>query len=180
LRRKRIAGIDPSSLAIAVEARSIATALPVKSFCRPCEVRFHCGFRLADDSQTVSLPARSNRRLTAATVGGRWHRPSLSNRGDDMITYVGLMSFTDKGLLSIKDTTKRAAAAKEAAKKVGVNMRELVWTQGEYDLVSIVEGEDEKSLAAFTLAIALQGNIRFQSLRAFSSSEMDEILAKLP
>ena len=97
-----------------------------------------------------------------------------------MITYVGLMSFTDKGLLSIKDTTKRAAAAKEAAKKVGVNLRELVWTQGEYDLVSIVEGEDEKSLAAFTLAIALQGNIRFQSLRAFSSSEMDEILAKLP
>ncbi|KWT98597.1 MULTISPECIES: GYD domain-containing protein [unclassified Variovorax] len=97
-----------------------------------------------------------------------------------MITYVGLMSFTDKGLQSIKDTTKRAAAAREAAKKFGVNMRELVWTQGEYDLVSIVEGEDEKALSAFTLAIAMQGNIRFQSLRAFTSSEMDEILAKLP
>ena len=45
---------------------------------------------------------------------------------------------------------------------------------------SIVEGEDDKALAAFTLAIATQGNIRFQSLRAYSSGEMDEILAKLP
>ena len=97
-----------------------------------------------------------------------------------MVTYVGLMSFTDKGLQSIKDTTKRAAAAKEAAKKAGVNLRELVWTMGEYDLVSIVEGEDEQALAAFTLAIAMQGNVRFQSLRAYSSSEMDAILAKLP
>ena len=97
-----------------------------------------------------------------------------------MVTYVGLMSFTDKGLQSIKDTTKRAAAAKEAAKKAGVNLRELVWTMGEYDLVSIDEGEDEQALAAFTLAIATQGNVRFQSLRAFSSSEMDAILAKLP
>ena len=97
-----------------------------------------------------------------------------------MITYVGLMTFTDKGLQSIKETTKRAAVAKEAAKKAGVNLRELVWTQGQYDLVSIVEGEDETAMAAFTLAIAMQGNVRFQSLRAYSSDEMDAILAKLP
>ena len=43
-----------------------------------------------------------------------------------MITYIGLLSFTEKGLHSIKDTTKRAAAAKEAAKKAGVNMREVL------------------------------------------------------
>ena len=30
-----------------------------------------------------------------------------------MVTYVGLMSFTDKGIQGIKDTTKRAAAARE-------------------------------------------------------------------
>jgi uncharacterized protein with GYD domain len=97
-----------------------------------------------------------------------------------MVTYVGLMSFTDKGLQAVKDTTKRAAAAKEAAKKAGVSMRELVWTMGEYDLVSIIEAEDEQALAAFSLATAMQGNVRLQSLRAFTSSEMDAILAKLP
>ncbi|GAC1355150.1 MAG: GYD domain-containing protein [Variovorax sp.] len=97
-----------------------------------------------------------------------------------MVTCVGLMSFTDKGIQTLKDTTKRAAAAKEMAKKSGVNMRELVWTMGEYDLVCILEAEDEKALAAFSLAMAMQGNVRSQSLRAYSASEMDSILAKIP
>ncbi|GAA4349495.1 hypothetical protein GCM10023165_36270 [Variovorax defluvii] len=97
-----------------------------------------------------------------------------------MVTYVGLMTFTEKGIQSIKETTKRAAAAKEAAKKFGVNMREILWTMGEVDLVSIIEADDEQALAAFSLAIATQGNVRFHSLRAYPSSEMDQILAKLP
>ena len=97
-----------------------------------------------------------------------------------MVTYVGLMTFTEKGIQSVKDTTKRAAAAKEAAKKAGVNMREILWTMGEVDLVSIIEADDERALAAFSLATAMQGNVRFHSLRAYSAKEMDEILAKLP
>ncbi len=97
-----------------------------------------------------------------------------------MVTYIGLMSFTDKGVQALKDTTKRAAAAKEAAKKAGVNMRELLWTMGEYDLVCVLEAEDEHALAAFSLATAMQGNVRSHSLRAYSSSEMDAILAKIP
>ncbi|MDM0057873.1 GYD domain-containing protein [Variovorax fucosicus] len=97
-----------------------------------------------------------------------------------MITYVGLMSFTDKGLQTLKDTTKRAAAAKEAAKKTGVNIRELLWTMGECDLVCVLEAEDEQALAAFSLATAMQGNVRSHSLRAYSAKEMDKILAKIP
>ena len=97
-----------------------------------------------------------------------------------MITYVGLMSFTEKGIHSIKDTTKRAAAAKEVAKKHGVNMREMLWTAGECDLVCILEAEDETSIAAFSLATSMQGNVRSRSMRAYSAKEMDKILAKLP
>lgn len=97
-----------------------------------------------------------------------------------MITYIGLLSFTEKGVQSIKETTKRAAAAKEAGKKFGVNMREIYWTMGEYDLVCVLEADNEQSLAAFNLAIAMQGNVRSHSLRAYSASEMDGVLAKLP
>ncbi|MDH5341031.1 MAG: GYD domain-containing protein, partial [Rubrivivax sp.] len=64
-----------------------------------------------------------------------------------MFTYVGLLSFTDKGLQGVKDTTKRAAAAKEAARKHGVNMREILWTMGDCDMVCILESEDEQALA---------------------------------
>lgn len=97
-----------------------------------------------------------------------------------MFTYIGLMTFTDQGIQTAKDTTKRAAAAKELAKKHGVNMREIFWTMGKYDLVCVIEGEDEQALAAFNLAIAMQGNIRSQSMRAYTANEMNKILARLP
>lgn len=97
-----------------------------------------------------------------------------------MVTYGGLLSFTEKGIQGIKGTTQRAAAAKEVASRLGVNMREIVWTMGEYDAVCLIEAQDEKALAAFNLATAAQGNVRIQSLRAWTAAEMDQILAKLP
>jgi uncharacterized protein with GYD domain len=96
-----------------------------------------------------------------------------------MITHIGLLTFTDKGLSTIKDSTKRAAAAKAAAKKTGVNMRDVFWTLGEYDVICVLEAEDEAALAAFTIATAQQGNVRTRTLRAFSATEMDKILAKV-
>lgn len=97
-----------------------------------------------------------------------------------MITYISLLNFTEKGIQSVKDTTKRAAAAKEVARKYGVNMRDIYWTMGEYDVVSVLEADSEASITAFNLALAQQGNVRSRSLRAFSAGEMETVLAKLP
>lgn len=97
-----------------------------------------------------------------------------------MFTYIGLMRFTDQGIHAVRDTTKRAAAAKELAKKHGVNMRDMYWTLGKYDLVCVIESEDEQALAAFNLAVAMQGNVRTQSLRAYTADEVNQILTKLP
>jgi len=104
--------------------------------------------------------------------------PDLQERDDHH--YIGLLNFTDKGIHGVKETTKRAAAAKAAAKKFGVNMRGVYWTMGEYDLVCVLEADNEASLTAFNLATAMQGNVRTRSLRAFSASEMETVLAKLP
>jgi uncharacterized protein with GYD domain len=97
-----------------------------------------------------------------------------------MVTYIGLLSFTDKGIQGIKQSTQRAAAAKEVGQKMGVNMRDIWWTLGQHDIVCVLEAPDEASITAFNLAIAGQGNVRSQSLRAFSAAEMDKVLAKLP
>lgn len=97
-----------------------------------------------------------------------------------MVTYIGMLNFTDRGIQNVKDTTKRAVAAKEAARKIGVNMRDIFWTMGDCDLVCVLEAEDEQALTAFNLAIAMQGNVRSRSLRAFTAGEMDKILTKLP
>ena len=74
-----------------------------------------------------------------------------------MLNYVVLASFTDQGLKAIKDTTKRADAAKEIAGKFGVKMNEIYWTQGQYDLVTLCQGQDEAAMAAFGLALSSQG-----------------------
>jgi uncharacterized protein with GYD domain len=97
-----------------------------------------------------------------------------------MQTYIGLIKFTDQGLKTVKDTTKRAAAAREGAKKFGVTMRDVFWTLGPYDIVCVLEADDDYAVTAFSLAIAQQGNLSTLSMRAFTAAETDKILAKLP
>jgi uncharacterized protein with GYD domain len=97
-----------------------------------------------------------------------------------MATYIALSSFTDQGIRTVKDSPKRADAVKEAARKLGVNMTQIYWTLGHYDLVAIIEAPDDKTATAFSLAVGAAGNIRTQTMRAFNREEMDGILGKLP
>jgi uncharacterized protein with GYD domain len=106
--------------------------------------------------------------------------PHRQQRRSIMLTYIALASFTDQGLRSIKDTTKRAAAARDTAGRFGVKMKEIYWTQGQYDIVTLCEADNEAAMAAFGLALASAGNVRFQTLRAFTSDEVNGILSKLP
>lgn len=96
-----------------------------------------------------------------------------------MVTFISLCTFTDQGIRTIKDSTKRADMVMEAASKFGSKMTHLYWTQGQYDLISIIEAPDDASATAFGLAIASAGNVRMQTLRAFNRNEMNGILGKL-
>ena len=96
-----------------------------------------------------------------------------------MVTYIALCNFTDQGIRNVKDSTKRADAVKKAAKKFGANMTQIYWTLGNYVLVTIIEAPDDMSATAFALAIGAAGNVRTQTLRAFSKEEMDGILGKM-
>ena len=96
-----------------------------------------------------------------------------------MPAYIVLATFTDQGIRSVKDTVTRADAAKEAAGRYGVKMSQIFWTQGQYDIVTLCEGPDEQSVAAFGLALAGQGNIKMQTLRAFGRDEMAAIIKKV-
>jgi uncharacterized protein with GYD domain len=96
-----------------------------------------------------------------------------------MATYVTLLQFTDQGIRNVKDTTKRFEAAKELAKKAGVTFKDTYWTQGPYDSVAIVEAPNEEALTSLLLSIGSLGNVRTQTLRAFSSEEIGRILKKM-
>ncbi len=96
-----------------------------------------------------------------------------------MATYVVLAKFTDQGIRNAKESPKRANAFKEMAKAFGVTVKDLVWTQGRYDVVTIVEAPDETSAMSLNLSLAALGNVRTETLRAFSAAEMTAIVGKM-
>ena len=97
-----------------------------------------------------------------------------------MPTYIVLGNFTDQGIRNVKDAPKRDEAVKEMAKKVGATMKEVYYTLGAYDFVSILEAPDDLSITALGLSVGALGNVRTQTLRALSGAEMKTILGKLP
>jgi uncharacterized protein with GYD domain len=96
-----------------------------------------------------------------------------------MATYVLLGTYTEQGLKGIKDTVKRTEAVRELAKKAGATMRESYWTLGAYDVVAVFEAPDDETMTAFSLSVARLGNVKTQTLRAFSSKDMGTILGKM-
>ena len=96
-----------------------------------------------------------------------------------MASYIILAGFTDQGIRSVKETTLRADAFRESAKRLGVTVREIYWTLGQFDIVSTVDSPDEASVTALALGIGAAGNVRTQVMRAFTQNEMKGILGKL-
>jgi uncharacterized protein with GYD domain len=96
-----------------------------------------------------------------------------------MVTYVVLAKFTDQGIRNAKESPKRADAFKQLAKTFGVTVKDLFWTQGRYDVVTIVEAPDEASAMSLSLSLGALGNVRTESLRAFSSADMTAIVGKM-
>ena len=96
-----------------------------------------------------------------------------------MANYILLASYSEQGLKGIKDTVKRTEAVRDLAKKAGISMQESYWTLGQYDVVAVFEAADDETMTAFSLSIAKLGNVKTQTLRAFSATEMTSILAKM-
>jgi uncharacterized protein with GYD domain len=95
-----------------------------------------------------------------------------------MPTYILLGNFTEQGIRKVKETTQRAEALRTMAKKVGVTVKEVYWTLGQYDVATILEAPDEASVTALGLSIGALGNVRTQTLRAFNATEIGQILGK--
>ena len=96
-----------------------------------------------------------------------------------MLTYIVLVNFTDQGIRRVKESPKRAEAFKDMAKTFGATVKEIFWTQGRYDIVTIVEAPDELSAMALNLSLSALGNIRTESLRAFTAADTAKIVDKM-
>jgi uncharacterized protein with GYD domain len=97
-----------------------------------------------------------------------------------MPTYITLVQFTDKGIQAAKQTTQRVADWAATVQPMGVSIKQMYWTLGQYDQVCVFDAPDDETAGSALLAADMLDNIRTQTMRAFTTSEMDNILAKVP
>ena len=95
-----------------------------------------------------------------------------------MAINVSLVNFTDQGMRNIKDSPQRARAFREICKQNGVQVREMLWTTGAYDMLVIIEGPED-ALSSVLLSAAKLGNVRTQSLRAMDQETFQRVLEKV-
>jgi uncharacterized protein with GYD domain len=97
-----------------------------------------------------------------------------------MPTFILSLNWTDQGIRAVKDAPKRAEAAQELAKKVGVEIKEVYLTSGYTDLLIIVDAPSGDNVTKFALALGSQGNVRTRTARAWPQSELQKLIAELP
>lgn len=97
-----------------------------------------------------------------------------------MATFISSVKFTPQGVQNVRDTSKRAAALKAVAKKMGVKVKEIYWTLGPSDGLVVFDAPDDETATALMLHVASLGNLQTQTCRAFTAGEIDKILASMP
>jgi uncharacterized protein with GYD domain len=94
-----------------------------------------------------------------------------------MATYVVLYRFTEQGRKNIKGTVQRFDEINRNSEAHGFKIVGYYWTQGQYDLVSVVEAPDEEAMMSGLFSVAEAGNTVSETMRAFTSAEMQRIIA---
>jgi uncharacterized protein with GYD domain len=94
-------------------------------------------------------------------------------------TYVSLINWTDQGIKNYRDTVARAESFREMATQAGGQLREILWTLGEYDIVTVVDAPNDETVVGLLLQVAQLGNIRTKTMRAMNADEISSIIGRM-
>jgi uncharacterized protein with GYD domain len=94
--------------------------------------------------------------------------------------YVVLINYTEQGLRTFKDLSKRIDESRKAASSMGCSVDAYYVTMGQYDAVAVGQAPDDETMAAFVLGIAGRGNVSTETLRAFTEAEAADIGSRMP
>ena len=79
----------------------------------------------------------------------------------------------------MKNTAKRAGDFRSSIKAGGGSVKNIYWTMGRYDGVIIFEAPDDETAAAVMMGGCAKGNVRTETLRAFTEDEIQGVLDKI-
>ncbi len=96
-----------------------------------------------------------------------------------MPTYILLANFTDQGIRNVKESPKREEAFRNLCEKMGAHVKDAYRTMGRYDVAAIVDAPDDVAMSSIAYSVGSLGNVRTETLRAFSRQETEAALAMM-
>ena len=96
-----------------------------------------------------------------------------------MPTYLIQSQWTDQGIRNVKESAKRLDLGKKKLKDMGGEIKAVYLTTGAYDMLAVVEVPNDAILATYVLWLGSQGNLRTQTLKAFTEDEYRTVISQL-
>jgi uncharacterized protein with GYD domain len=97
-----------------------------------------------------------------------------------MPLYVVMSKWTDQGIKTAKNAASRVEEQTRAVEQAGGRVIGTWWTQGRYDAVVVLEWPDDETATLGALAMGMAGNVRTETMRAFTTEELQRIVQRLP
>jgi uncharacterized protein with GYD domain len=79
----------------------------------------------------------------------------------------------------VKESAKRLDFGKKKLKELGGEIKAFYLTTGPYDMLAVVDVPNDEVLAAHLLWLGSQGNLRTQTVKAFTEDEFRNIVGGL-
>ena len=96
-----------------------------------------------------------------------------------MPTYVSLVKWTEQGIRNIKEAPQRVDKFKKAVEAAGGKVNGFYFTMGKYDIVVIVDFPSDEAAATVVLSTGSKGNVRTDTMKAFTENQFMNIVAKV-
>lgn len=97
-----------------------------------------------------------------------------------MPTYVTLYKWTDQAAKDVKNALARFQASNKLTESLGGKILNIYVTMGEYDVIVVSESPSDEVAAAIAISIASKGNVKSQTMRAFTEGEFAQVVKKMP
>ena len=93
-----------------------------------------------------------------------------------MPTYVMLTNLTAEGIRTLKNNPNRVGEVNKEVEQIGAKVVAQYATLGQYDVVTVVEAPDEKTMAKVSVELGSRGTTTNETLSAFPSDEFADLL----
>ena len=96
-----------------------------------------------------------------------------------MSHYILLIKWTEQGISKIKESPNRYKTFKASVEKAGGKLVGGYYTFGKYDVVIIIEAPSDEVVMSLMLNVGSYGNVRTQTLKAFTAEEGINLIKNL-